>query len=122
VEIFGLKTRAKVDCLSLYLFLCAVSGLEGFLSCHQNHRTQTNIFWHKKYALYLFRDFKNHKMGLKNKTLSSASARLLAKVHDASTECFRAGDAYAWLPDSKPDAVRQLLAGMVRRGLLMRIF
>jgi hypothetical protein len=111
--------------LIVYHFICffvPYQGWKAFYHAIKNHRTQTNIFWHKKYALYLFRDFKNHKMGLKNKTLSSATARLLAKVHDASTECFRAGDAYAWLPDSKPDAVRQLLAGMVRRGLLMRVF
>jgi predicted transcriptional regulator of viral defense system len=60
-------------------------------------------------------------MDIKNKTLSSAAAQLLEKCHDANMECFRLEDAYVWLSGSNRAAVRQLLAGMVRRGLLMRV-
>lgn len=60
-------------------------------------------------------------MDIKNKTLSSQAAQLLAQVHDAGAVCFRTEEAYTWLSGAQPDAVRQLLSGMVRRGLLMRV-
>ena len=58
---------------------------------------------------------------MKSKTLSVQSAKLLERAHEADVPAFRMEDAYRWLPGSRPDAVRQLLAGMVRRGLLMRV-
>lgn len=58
---------------------------------------------------------------MNTKTLSTQSAKLLECAHVADTPAFRLEDAYGWLPDSRPDAVRQLLTGMVRRGLLMRV-
>jgi predicted transcriptional regulator of viral defense system len=60
-------------------------------------------------------------MDIKSKTLSISSAKLLEKCHSSNIECFKLEDAYAWLPDSNAAAVRQLLTGMVRRGLLMRV-
>lgn len=60
-------------------------------------------------------------MDIKNKTLSKAAAQLLEKYYATGVECIRLEEAYSWLPDSNPDAVRQLLAGMVRRGLLLRV-
>jgi predicted transcriptional regulator of viral defense system len=58
---------------------------------------------------------------MNTKTLSTQSAKLLECAHAADGPAFRLEDAYGWLPGSRPDAVRQLLAGMVRRGLLMRV-
>jgi predicted transcriptional regulator of viral defense system len=58
---------------------------------------------------------------MKIKTLSTQSAKLLELAHAADAPAFRLADAYGWLPDSRPDAVRQLLTGMVRRGLLIRV-
>lgn len=58
---------------------------------------------------------------MSSKTLSVQSAKLLESAHEADVPAFRIEDAYRWLPDSRADAVRQLLAGMVRRGLLMRV-
>jgi predicted transcriptional regulator of viral defense system len=55
------------------------------------------------------------------KTLSDQSAKLLESAHKAGVPAFRLEDAYRWLPDARADAVRQLLTGMVRRGLLMRV-
>jgi predicted transcriptional regulator of viral defense system len=55
------------------------------------------------------------------KTLSDQSAKLLECAHEADVPAFHLEDAYRWLPGSRLDAVRQLLAGMVRRGLLMRV-
>jgi predicted transcriptional regulator of viral defense system len=60
-------------------------------------------------------------MDIKNKTLSRAAAQILEKYYATGVECIRLEEAYTWLPDSSPDAVRQLLAGMVRRGLLLRV-
>jgi predicted transcriptional regulator of viral defense system len=58
---------------------------------------------------------------MKSKNLSTQSAKLLECAHAADVPAFRLEDAYGWLPGSRPDAVRQLLTGMVRRGLLMRV-
>lgn len=58
---------------------------------------------------------------MNTKTLSAQSAKLLECAHAADLPAFRLEDAYRWMSGSRPDAVRQLLTGMVRRGLLMRV-
>jgi predicted transcriptional regulator of viral defense system len=60
-------------------------------------------------------------MDIKQKTVSTASSQLLEKCHSHGKECFYLEEAYTWLPNASAAAVRQLLAGMTKRGLLMRV-
>lgn len=58
---------------------------------------------------------------IKDKTISTRSAELLAHFNGAEQFCFTVGEAQAVLSGSKPDAVRRLLSDMTRRGLLLRL-
>lgn len=58
---------------------------------------------------------------MQHKTISTRSSQLLSYFNDRGMNCFSFQEAYAALPDSKENAVRQLLTDMTRRGLLMRI-
>jgi predicted transcriptional regulator of viral defense system len=56
-----------------------------------------------------------------NKTLKTTSAMLLSELNKLEKTFFNTDEARDILPDSKPEAVNELLRNMVKRGLLMRI-
>lgn len=60
-------------------------------------------------------------MAIKNKTLSSQSAKLLQKLNEGNRDCFTLNEAANYLVGSSRDAVKRLLSDMTKRGLLMRI-
>jgi len=55
------------------------------------------------------------------KTLNRQSALLLSRLNEKDQKGFTLKDAYGLLPDTGPAAIRQLLTGMVERGLLLRV-
>ena len=56
-----------------------------------------------------------------NKNISTQSHDLLNHFIRSGKDCFDYTEALAVLPDSKDNAIRELLSDMVRRGLLMRL-
>ena len=58
---------------------------------------------------------------MKNKTISSQSARLLSHLHQNNQTFFTVKDAQSILVDSKKPTILVLLHSMISRGLLMRI-
>lgn len=57
---------------------------------------------------------------MKDKILSTSN-KLLRYFYSQHQLCFDHTQAYIALPDSKPNAVKELLSDMTKRGLLMRI-
>lgn len=58
---------------------------------------------------------------MKNKYISTQSNELLSYFNKQGRVCFEYTEAFQALPDSKENAVKQLLSDMTRRGLLMRL-
>ena len=58
---------------------------------------------------------------MKNKYISAQSGKLLTYMNSRNIVCFDYLLVAEALPDSKPNAVRELLSDMTKRGLLMRL-
>ncbi len=58
---------------------------------------------------------------MKYKTISSQSAKLLAYFNEKEQSFFSLSDAQAVFSESKSGTLRELISGMVKRGLLLRI-
>lgn len=58
---------------------------------------------------------------MKNKYISKQSNKILSYFNGQNRSCFDYSLAYKALPDSKANAVRELLSDMTKRGLLMRL-
>ncbi|MGZ3812299.1 MAG: type IV toxin-antitoxin system AbiEi family antitoxin domain-containing protein [Mucilaginibacter sp.] len=57
----------------------------------------------------------------RHKTLNRQSALLLSRLNEKDQQGFTLKDVDRLLPGTKPSAIRQLLRGMVERGLLLRV-
>lgn len=58
---------------------------------------------------------------MKYKTISSQSAKLLAYFNDKEQTFFSLSEAQTVFSETKPGTLRELISGMVKRGLLLRI-
>jgi predicted transcriptional regulator of viral defense system len=58
---------------------------------------------------------------MKNKYISTQSSELLSYFNTLNISCFDYSLAYKALPNSKANAIRELLSDMTKRGLLMRL-
>ncbi|HNE50249.1 MAG: hypothetical protein U0T31_07900 [Chitinophagales bacterium] len=60
-------------------------------------------------------------MNIERKNISTQSAQLLSYFNEQNRVCFDIDLAQKALPNSKVGTIRELLSGMTRRGLLMRL-
>ena len=74
-----------------------------------------------KNILYLCRQVYPDNFDMKNKYISTQSSMLLSYFNGQNIACFDYSLACKALPNSKENAVRELLSDMTKRGLLMRL-
>jgi predicted transcriptional regulator of viral defense system len=58
---------------------------------------------------------------IKDKYISTKSNELLSYFNEKDKACFHYNDAFAALPNSNLNAIKELLSDMTKRGLLMRL-
>ena len=71
--------------------------------------------------MYLYCDFQRNMEAINSKTLNKQSALLLALLNGQDKKAFTLKEAYHLSPGTTHFAVRRMLSGMVKRGLLMRV-